>query len=208
MAAKVKGTCDVFLSHSALDSRIAREIAASLKAAGLETFRADAMEPVRDSSQAIWEALAESRALIVIVSADAPIPPMGMVEIGAAAAWNKPIFLVVNGPPSTKLPPGLSSYPAYPLAHLEEVIRAIRSSFEPLTEEQRAVLLRVYQKMETSADQLGQSPKALRELTRQVNKFTHKQFSGERLLSEILRMRKKGQLPRLRAVQRRSRRPA
>ena len=201
----MKKAYDVFVSHAASDSRVASEVASALQAAGLEAFHDGAVKPGTDVSEAIWEALAESRAIIAIISPDVQTHAMGMVEIGAAAAWNKPIFLLINGPSSTRLPPALSAYAAYPVTRLEDVIAAIRSGFEPLSENQRAVLVHVYRKLNTPADELTQSPKVLRDLTRQVNRSTHKQFSGERLLSEILRMRKKGQLPRLGAGQRTSR---
>jgi TIR domain len=85
MTARRKKTYDVFVSHAASESAIASEIASQLEAAGLETFRAGAVQPSTNVSEAIWEALAESRALILIISADAPTHAMGMVEIGAAA---------------------------------------------------------------------------------------------------------------------------
>src|SRR5207248_2434858 len=109
----------------------------------------------------------------------------------------KPIFVLLNGPSSTRLPAALAAYPIYPMGRLEEVIRAIRSSFEPLTEQERAVLADIYQELGVPADQLSHASTALRALASQFNKTVRKQFSGERLLSEILRMRKKGQLPRL-----------
>ena len=198
MTATISKTCDVFISHAASDSHLAMEIADSFESVGLETFRPGTLEPGTDVAEAIWQALAESRALIAIISPDVPIHAMGMVEIGAAAAWNKPVFLLINGPSSTKLPPALSTYPVYPLGRLEEVIQAIRTGFDPLTDNERGVLADVYRDLETPAGQLSQSPKALRELTRNFNRRTDKQYSGERLLSELLRMRKKGQLPSLR----------
>jgi hypothetical protein len=172
-------------------------VAQSLESAGLQTFRASAVPPGTDLSEAIWQALAESRALIAIVSPGIP-HAMGMVEIGAAAVWNKPVFLLINGPSSTRLPPAFSAYPAYPLSRLEEVIRAIRLGFEPLSDAERGVLANIYQDLNMSADRLSQSPDVLRDLTTKFNRSTRKQFSGERLLSEILRMRTTGQLPRLR----------
>jgi hypothetical protein len=201
MTTVINNTCDVFISNAASDTKIASEIAAGLESAGLETFHAGMVKPGTNISEAIWEALAESRALIAIISPDALTHAMGMVEIGGAAAWNKPIFLLLNGPSSTKLPAALARYPVYPISRLEEVVRAIQSGFEPLTEDERVLLANIYRHLSVPADQLSQSPKALRDLTTQFNKTTHKQYSGERLLSEILRMRKRGQLPRLRTLQ-------
>jgi hypothetical protein len=106
--------------------------------------------------------------------------------------------LLINGPSSTKLPPALNAYPAFPLGRLDEVIRAVRTGFDPLTDSERNVLADVYRGLNTPADQLSQSPRALRELTGAFNKQTNKQFSEERLMWELLRMRKSGKLPRLR----------
>jgi hypothetical protein len=197
MKATMERTYDVFISHAASDCELASEIADCLEAAGFETFYTGSVESGTDMSEAIWQALTESRALIAIISADVPAHAMGLVEIGAAAAWNKPIYLLVNGPASTKMPEALAMYPIYPVNLLQEVIQAIRSGVEPFSEHERRVLARTYENLHIPADQLSQSSKALRALTTQFNKTTHKQFSGERLLSEILRMRKQGQLPRL-----------
>jgi hypothetical protein len=201
MTTAINKTCDVFISHAASESDVASEIAAGLESAGLATFYGGTLELGADISEAIWQALAESRALIAIISPGVPTHAMGMIEIGGAAAWNKPIFLLLNGPSSTTLPPALAKYPVYPMSRLDDLIRVIRSGFEPLNEDQRAVLAKVYQDLRIPADHLSSSPTGLRELTTRFNKITHKQFSGERLLSEILRMRKKGQLPRLRTIQ-------
>lgn len=198
MTASKKKTCDVFISHAMPDLSVARKVADSLESAGLTAFRADAaLQGSRDFTDLIWEALAESRAVIVIVSPEVSPHAMGMVEIGAAEAWAKPIFVLLNGPSSTKVPASLSQYPVYPVGRLEDVIRAIRSAFEPLTERDRTVLAGIYHDLRTPADQLSQSPKALRDLTTRFNRMARKQLSGERLLSEILRLRKRGQLPRL-----------
>ena len=47
-----------------------------------------------------WEALAESRALLTILSPSGLTSSMEL-EIGAARAWNKPIYGVVTDPSST-----------------------------------------------------------------------------------------------------------
>lgn len=65
---------------------------------------------------------------------------MGMVELGAATAWNKPIFVLLNGPASTRLPEALQSYQVFPPNRLDEVLTQIRRSLEPITDEERQVL--------------------------------------------------------------------
>lgn len=191
-------TYDVFLSHSSSDRDLAEEIASRLESTGLQPFYDVSIVPASDMSSAIWDALAECRALIAIISVDSAMDAMGMVEIGAATAWNKPVYLVLNGPPSTRLPDALKSYHVYPRNRLDEVIQKIRTEFEPLTDDDRNVLATTYKDLKVSADQLSQSAKSLRELTARFNRETNKQLSGERLLSELLRLRKKGALPRVR----------
>ena len=199
MMATATKTYDVFISHAASDRHLVAEIAGSLESVGLEAFHGGTVERGADVGDAIWQALAESRAVIAIISPDVSPQAMGMVEIGAAAAWNKPVFLIINGPSSTKLPPALSNYPVYPVGRLGEVIQQICVGFEPLTDDDRAVLAETYRDVKTAVDQLSQSPKELRDLTTRFNRNAGKQFSGERLLSELFRLRKRGQLPRVRS---------
>jgi hypothetical protein len=191
---------DVFLSHASPDSAVAQKIVDRLQSAGLVTFSSGGLDPGKETSNGIWQALAESRALIALIS-PRPTSAMGIVEIGAAAVWNKPIFLLLNGPSSTKLPSALSAYPVYPINRLEDVIQAIRSTLEPLTDKEQRVLKDIYREFCIPVDQLSLSPNVLHEMTKQFNKNAHKQFSEEKLLSEILRMRKKRQLPPLRGAQ-------
>ncbi|MFW5692578.1 MAG: toll/interleukin-1 receptor domain-containing protein [Thermoguttaceae bacterium] len=191
-------TYDVFLSHSSADREVAAEIARRLESAGLRAFYDECVEPGTDLSAAIWDALAECRALIAVVSIHTTPDAMGMVEIGAAIAWNKPIYPILTGPSSTRLPDALKSYHAYPQNRLDEVIQKIRTDFEPLSDHDREVLTDLYHETDLSADQISQSTKSLRDLTTRFNRKTQKQLSGERLLSELLRLRKKGALPRRR----------
>ena len=122
---------------------------------------------------------------------------MGMVELGAATAWNKPIFILLNGPASMRLPKALESYRAYPLNRVDEIFGKIRHNLEPISDDDRKVLAETYRGVNVPADQLSQSPRSLHQLVEEFNAKTQKHLSGDRLLSELLRMRKKAELPRL-----------
>ncbi|GIW79436.1 MAG: hypothetical protein KatS3mg105_1243 [Gemmatales bacterium] len=192
-------SCDVFISHRAADTQVATEVAEILETVGLKTFRSGAVEPGEDISDAIWQALAESRAFIAIVTPHAPPQTMGLVEVGAATAWNKPIFVVINGPSSTKVPAPFSGYPAYTLGRLDDVVQAIQRGIEPLTEDERRTLIEVYEQLNIPTDQLTHSYADLRNLAMKFNRRARQHFSGERLLSELFRLRKQGKLPRLKS---------
>ncbi len=190
-------TYDVFLSHSSRDREFAVDIAERLKADGLQPFY-DASVPLgKEVSKAIWEALAECHAFIVIVSPDSTPDAMGMVELGAATAWHKPIFVILNGPASSRLPAALQTYQAFPRNRLDEALNQIRRNLEPFTDEDREKLAKIYSELNVSADRYGQSPQELQDLVKKFNARNKKQVSGTRLLSELLRMRKQSKLPRL-----------
>lgn len=190
-------TCDVFLSHSWQDRDFAADIAHRLQAAGLEAFYDASIQLGERVSQAIWDALAECHAFIAIVSPESSPDAMGLVELGAAAAWNKPIYVLLNGPPSMRLPNALQDYRAYPRNRVDEILGQILHNLEPISDDDRKALAETYRDVNVPADVLVQSPRSLQQLVEKVNAKTQKHLSGDRLLSELLRMRKKGQLPRL-----------
>ena len=191
-------TYDVFVSHSSRDREIATDIAERLAAEGLQPFY-DASIPLgEDMSKTIWDALAECRAFIVVVSPDSAPDAMGMVELGAATAWQKPIFVLLDGPASMRLPEALKQYKAYPRSRMDEVVALIRQTSEPITVKDRESLLDIYSGIGVSADRLSQSPGELQELVRRFNNDTGRQLSSSRVLSELMRMRKQAKLPRLR----------
>jgi hypothetical protein len=194
-------TCDVFIAHAAEDAALAGDIANACRASGLEAITAAEILPAENVSDALWDALAESRALLAVLSRSGPTPSMA-IELGAARAWNKPIFGVVADPTLTDLPPGLSGIHLYTSGRVEDVIRAIKRSSEELTEEDRSLLAQRYTEMGASVDQLALEPRLLQELVKRFTAGTGKAVPGERLLSELLRMRKQGRLPKGRTGER------
>lgn len=190
-------TYDVFLSHSFRDRAIATEVADRLRAEGLVPFYDATIEASDAIGDAIWEALAECHAFVVVVSPDASPDAMGMVELGAATAWNKPIFLLLNGPASMKVPLALQRYRAYPLSRIDEVAGQILQSLEPFSNEDRECLIEAYKTLGVSVDELSQSPQLLKQIVNQFNSNAARSLSGDRILSELLRMRKQSVLPRI-----------
>jgi hypothetical protein len=189
----VSTTYDVFISHAADDAPLAREIANACRANGLGAITYAELLPAADISQVLWDALAESRALLAVLSRSGPTPSMA-IELGAARAWNKPIFGVVADPTFTDVPPGLSGIHLYTSGRVEDVIRAIKSSGKELSEDDRSLLASLYTEIGVSVDQLALDPRHLEELVKRFGAATGKTVPGERLLAELLRMRKQGKL--------------
>jgi hypothetical protein len=131
--AELGKTCDVFISHSAKDAPLALEVADACRDGGLEAVTDSELLRGEDDSDALWEALAESRALLTILSPSGPTPSM-LIEIGATRAWNKPIYAIVTDPSLTRLPVALTGIELFTTGRVPDVIKAIKSSVQPLTE--------------------------------------------------------------------------
>jgi len=186
-------TCDVFVSHATKDASFALEVANAFRESGLETITETELLPGSDVSDALWEALAESRALLMILSPSGITPSMGL-EIGAARAWSKPIYAVVTDSTLTRLPEVFTGVELYTIGRIQDVIRAVKTAIEPLTEEDRAFLKRAYSEMGLSLDRLSMDPVGRERLARAFRKNRGKVVAEERLLSELIRIRKQGKL--------------
>ena len=110
-------TYDVFISHGLGDDEIASEIAGEFRSKHLEPFHVTDVRMGERLEDVVWEALSESRAVLVIFSKDTPSPSM-VLQIGAARAWNKPIYGVVTEP-SLRIPPAFASIPFYTVGRVD-----------------------------------------------------------------------------------------
>lgn len=197
MASTTSKSYDVFISHTPADTALAASLADTFRLNGLEPFTDQEMLTVENWSNAIWEALAGSKALVAILSHAEPSPSMG-VEIGAAQAWSKPIYVMVTDPASTRLPVSLAHVRIVSPGGIEEVIHDIKRASIELNDDDRQVLGDVYGQMGVPVDQFALDQRHLRRITEEFHRASGKRLTGERLLSELLRMRKRGTLPAIR----------
>ena len=75
--------------------------------------------------------------------------------------------------------------------------RSVRKQF---SDADRSLLIKLYADLKVPVDQLDLDPGPLEDLTKEFNKSSKKVVSGDRLLSELLRLRKQGKLPTRRPV--------
>lgn len=85
----------------------------------------------------------------------------------------------------------------YPRNRIDEVLTQVRHDAQQLSDDERRMLVEIYRDYGIPTDQLNESPHELEQLAVRFNAKTQKQFSGTRLLSELLRMRKQAKLPRI-----------
>jgi hypothetical protein len=193
-----RSTPDVFLSYALADRDSATLLASAFTEAGLSVFDIRAMPKGEQWQNEIWDAIVSSQAFVALFSPGTASNSNILVELGAASAWQKPIYIVWAGTPPARLPGYLQQHQVYPLSRLDDVVRSIRRGVQRLSDEERSVLLDVYRSVRVPTDQLLRQPSAVERLTREFNRRSSKRLSGERLLQELIRLRKRGELPRTR----------
>src|SRR5947209_5323574 len=138
--AKDKATIDVFISHSHRDTAISAELARVLQSYDLRVFtgpEAIAGQSIEDS---IWEAMSESQAFVAVIPETEPSAWIAF-ELGAAKAWNKPIYAVASNPAAARLPAGLHGMTIYSPSRIEEIAQEIERSLGMLSETDQAMLI-------------------------------------------------------------------
>jgi hypothetical protein len=188
-----KRSFDIFISYAGQDSALADQLATACRAAGLSSFSTNDIPAGDNADEILWEALAESKAFLAIISRATPTAYMG-IELGAALAWNKPIFGIVEEA-SSRPPAGFPAMRLYPASRIDDVIHAVKAADADLTNDDREQLKLVYQELAVPLDKFATELDTLRQLTDQFRRKTNKDVSQERLLAELLRMRKAGKLP-------------
>ena len=187
---------DVFVSHGQHDTGLAELLNRALKDQGLSTWLVSSLEPSDQFESAIRNAMAECHAVVVLLTPAMLNSQWLAVEVGAAIAWNKPIYVLYDGVALDQIPGYLSQYHLLPVSQISEVVHKISESRQPLSDQDRASLLQAYQETGLSADQILLQPRAVSDLSSRYRKLARTAIPGERLVKELLRMRKQGELPR------------
>jgi hypothetical protein len=195
--AKLSKTYDVFLSYPLDLHGEAKVVAEKFADAGLVIFDVREIGPSYNIEEEMWQALAESWALIVLTKPGA-IPSSMSIEIGAAAAWHKPVYIVTTSKGKYQLPAFFSQYEIVNLSEISNLIKSIYKMRQPLTDEDRNALKEAYSKVRIPADQLIREPIYVQKLQQILRNEYKLNISSERMMQELLRLRKSGGLPRTR----------
>ncbi len=190
-----KRPVDVFISYSKEDKHLAERVAHELEKQDMSVFiDAEGLQLGSLWEKQIWNAIAESRAMVVI---NPNIPKNGWqgIEVGAASAWSKPMFCVKSPEYQEEIPTSiLRDVPTFSSEQLTELADAVKDSAQPFTEEETVLLLDSYAKLGAPVDVLTTQPPLLEKLTRNFASKSPRSVSGEQLLTKLLRLRKQGRL--------------
>jgi TIR domain len=188
--AKTDNSYDVFVAYDHRDRARASTVVDVLQSYGLKVF----FEPASLGAMhedAIWEALVECKALVLMLPLDANSSWFAF-EIGAASAWNKPIYAVSAHVNTTELPFSLKYATVLPISRADEIARAVLAGKEPIASEDQRYLEEAYQKVGVAVDQLALQPQHLTKLVKEYFRRSGKKASGEQVLLQLLRNRKRG----------------
>src|SRR5687768_7030598 len=188
----------VFLSYPLRDEPHARAVRRALESAGcdvLTTQHASDGGP-RHASEEIRSLMGESDAFVVVTSSEAAHSPWTAFEIGAAMAWRKPVFVIADDVRS--LPGYLRKFQVLRLNELPKLTEGVKRTAAPLSTAEQDALLSIYGALSIPADQLVFDPDTSTRLAEEFNRKTRSNHGSDRLLRELLRLRKSGRLPRLR----------
>src|SRR5579871_1819480 len=191
--AKDKSTYDVYISYSRQDKKLSLEIGRILQSHGLQVFTDSEMMAGRHIEETLWEAMAECQALVVVIPEIGPSAWIAF-ELGAAKAWNKPIYPIAANPASASIPVGLQGIVIYPPSRADEIAEEIKASAKSLTVTEEKLLVEVYHGIGVPVDQLLLRPKQLVMLTKQFERVAKRHVASEELLRNLLRLRKRGAL--------------
>lgn len=194
-----KRPVDVFIIHSPADDALADAIARRLAEHDLAVYTPKFFEGKSDRALAdlVRDSIAETRAVVAVVTDKSVHNPNVMYELGAAFAWNKATFLVTGDPTPTVLPSSLASVERFNSDRLDLLADRIKESAGDLSVEEEETLGEVYRYFATPVDTLFRKQWLLRRMTENFNERTGKAMSREAVLESLVRIRKQGRLPSL-----------
>lgn len=188
---------DVFLSYGALEASVADQIERALQEAHITVFAPTKATAGAKNSDTIRQELARSDAVVVVLPSEGVMSANLGVEIGAAMAWQKPIFFIQTGNGRMQLPFDLKSWAVYPPTRIDDIIQKIKRGPIPLSQDDQEKLTQVYREMGMALDRILLDPSLQDDFISRFRKRSPSRVSGERLLHEAIRLRKRGILARL-----------
>ena len=205
MSKATRPSPDAYLAHDASDSALAWAVADRLRAAGLTTasVHLDGAGTFSLDSQPFRRELFESFTLVVVLTPAFVRSGVLPFYLGVADATVSPVYVLNADVPQSDVPDYLeqSRCVIEPLWDgLPRVVSEIAKASQPLDAEAVSALGRVYREMGVATDQLTESADQRKDFARLFAEASGVRLPEFRLLREVIRLRKRGKLPRLKAA--------
>jgi hypothetical protein len=108
------------------------------------------------------------------------------------------VYIVTEGEAHYHVPSYFSGYMVFRASEIGKVVESISTGLNPLSEKERETLVKAYTTLGVPTDRLLLEPASIEPLKEIVSKESGVAVSGERIMQELLRLRKRGKLPKLR----------
>lgn len=190
---------EILLSYSQQDAGVAEVVLRALTDAGFSVFRVSDLPAGQPFPAALRGAVVASQAVVVVLTPRSVHSANVGLEIGAAMAWAKPIYALLDRVPVEGLPLAIATR-TFRIDELDNLVRALSQRSSALSGQERQALKDAYLNIAVPIDRLLSDTDALDRLTAAFNKQANTKLPGERLAQELLRLRKSGEIPRLRRV--------
>lgn len=190
-------TFEVFVAATRHDAAVADVVQRAFEDVGLTVFSFTKAETGARWGDKVREALAESNAFVAVLTPAALRSPGLTLELGGAIAWNKPIYILLDGIGPSQVPVFLRDFELRPISEIAKVVKAVLRNAQPFSEQHTETLGKLYREIGVPADHLAVRPAELDALTRAFNSECGTKLPPERILQQLLRLRKAGKLPRV-----------
>jgi hypothetical protein len=198
MPATAKKQLSVYLTHAPIDAAQAEPVRQALFDAGF-IVREPPAGDVTDAARASRDVLRDTQALVVLLTPSLLRSTQLPIELGMTLAWGIPVFVLLVDVARREVPAFLWNNLAVPADRLSDVIHALDRIGEPISDDQREALANAYLAVGVPVDQLMTDVSVSERIAEEFRRATRSQVPTANLLRELLKLRKRGQLPRLRA---------
>ena len=194
--AEKRANFDVFLAYSRNEEGLAETVKYAMRDAGIGVFDARDLVQGQPSSGLLLDAIEESAA-VVVTGAKSIANGSVLTELGAAMAWQKPIYVVYSSGEPHEWPMLRGRVELVREEDLSRLIKTLQNAIAPLSESNLDLLRKLYVRLGVPTDQLRSQPSSMEILTNAFAALTDMNISGGRLVRELIRLRKNNQLPAL-----------
>lgn len=193
---------DVFLVHHPHDDGVAAMVIREFEQAGCGVYPqlTTPVNLVDGIQMPVMDALVDSSAMVLLLTRTSVESRWFAFAVGVAMAWDKPVVVLHDGIELRSIPEFLNQFQLVPLSNLDRVVQQVQLLRKPLTDSQRDSLASAYRELGVPADQLLLDVKQRRKLASLFSEHEKETVPVNRLLQELIRLRKQGELPKQRKV--------
>lgn len=191
---------DVFLTFAAADAAVGGAVHRQLEAAGLTVVPSDRIGAGVELSEGVLRQITTSATFAVILTPSSLHNGNLALELGVAWGAAVPVYVLTSGVPTADVPAYLAKYRVGELwGGLPRIVDEIRLSAQPLTDDQTQTLLDTFKRLGATVDDLQRDFSARVRLAEDFAGETGLTLKPDRLVRELLRLRKAKRLPKLTA---------